>query len=742
MSTSTVPNHAVPPRLLLGAALLAWGALTHHPLIGLGAALLVESSNWISWRWQFNLRAYSRAWILSLIILAGVVGYYSLNITGPLAVLVFLQWLPLIFLPLILAQQYGEANAVPTAIFSVIARYRLKRERLLGKKIPESRIHIGYPYFFLIILATAFPIGAPNKEELEQQWQFFIILILLGGFALYFSNGKTQRRFIPWLVSLILIGGSSFLSSRSLVDLYFWVKEGGFFTGKSPENVLSKQNTAIGKLGELKLSRRIEWRVNVPKGQEPPLRLLTQAYNHYRGGHWSSHDPDSRSFEQGFGSLLTTVNAKDKGEFAFTTEGFETNEQTPKNKSYVRIRGAVDEAFEPLPSPGSPVLFTEASEIEDIEQSSLGTLLAINANNVIDVKIYTGSDPSLREEDPKQRVINGYLHKTSATQLPYLSKERKSLLSIVSALGLNKLNEQQKIAHLKAFFQENYRYTTHLKIEDTDESSALEKFLTDSREGHCEYFATATTLLLRTAGIPAHYVVGFAVQEEGTKPNEYLVRGTHAHAWCRAYLGGKKTIVEETTERTIKGKTQTITIQREIWSGGKWVDVDLTPAGWLTADSPKPNFLERLMDRFQRLREDFQIWRANEKNRGWVNLALVLIAILLVAFIIWRLSTSRIRKEKKKASTLPNQEFEPTSLNLLLPKLERHYGPKPSGQLLSTWLTSTLTHLPSDLLQRLLDLHEQKRFSSLSFDSSQKQEFEALVQTVADTYAQPKEGSF
>ena len=61
------------------------------------------------------------------------------------------------FPPFILAQQYGESKAVPTSIFSVIARQRLKRERRLGKVIPESRIHLGYPYFALTLLATAFP---------------------------------------------------------------------------------------------------------------------------------------------------------------------------------------------------------------------------------------------------------------------------------------------------------------------------------------------------------------------------------------------------------------------------------------------------------------------------------------------------------------------------------------------------------------------------------------------------------
>jgi transglutaminase-like putative cysteine protease len=41
----------------------------------------------------------------------------------------------------------------------------------------------------------------------------------------------------------------------------------------------------------------------------------------------------------------------------------------------------------------------------------------------------------------------------------------------------------------------------------------LARFLLRTRSGHCEYFATATVLLLRQLGIPARYAVGYAVHE-------------------------------------------------------------------------------------------------------------------------------------------------------------------------------------------------------------------------------------
>lgn len=744
MNSPCPTRYPGPPRLLLGVTLMAWGYLTNHALLALGAALLVEGSHWLNWRWRFDGRGYSRAWILSLTALAGTVGFHSLNLSGPTALLAFIEWLPMIFLPLMLAQQYGEAPAVPTSIFSVVARQRLKRERRLGKMIPESRIHLGYPYFAVTLLATAF-----NASGGKSQWQYFTLMILLAGLALYFANGNRQRRLLPWLAMATLIGLTSMASSKGVVELYHWVKRGGFLNSRGSEPPI-EQNTAIGRLGDLKLSRRIEWRVSVPEGQKPPPRLMTLAYNNYRAGKWQSFDPDFQDYERSFSDLLTIAEEKDEGEFAFTTEGFLFNESEeseesdqpagqPTNRFPVRLRGAVSSNRKALPAPSAPVLIAKATEVDSMEQSQLGTLLAVNASNVIDLEVWSGEDTSLREADPSQRLRGAQLMETTSLALPPNQSEARALLSLSLKLKLNELSDQEKIATLKAHFQKNYRYTTHLKIRNQANKTALSQFLTDTREGHCEYFATATTLLLRAAGVPTHYVVGFAVRENTNRPGDYVLRGTHAHAWCRAYLGGRKEKVEEEQIIYLKGQEKTITVMRDVWTGGQWVDVDLTPARWLAIDSPDPNLKERVADSFQRLREDFQLWRANENNRGWVNLALVVVAVALLIFVAWRLSGSRVRREKDQLTESRRPESTPTALTLLLPQIEALVGRKPVGQPLSPWLREQLPEYPTLSHQRLLELHENERFSFRSLQAVESREFETLVQSLARTCAQRKD---
>ena len=59
-----------------------------------------------------------------------------------------------------------------------------------------------------------------------------------------------------------------------------------------------------------------------------------------------------------------------------------------------------------------------------------------------------------------------------------------------------------------------------LGVTDLGESRAQEaatkvaEFLLKTRAGHCEHFATATTMLLRAAGVPTRYAVGYSVQEK------------------------------------------------------------------------------------------------------------------------------------------------------------------------------------------------------------------------------------
>jgi hypothetical protein len=68
-------------------------------------------------------------------------------------------------------------------------------------------------------------------------------------------------------------------------------------------------------------------------------------------------------------------------------------------------------------------------------------------------------------------------------------------------------------------------------------SQPLSAFFFETRSGHCEYFATALAVMLRTQGIPSRIVNGFYAGEVNDLGGYISVRQSHAHSWVEARLG-------------------------------------------------------------------------------------------------------------------------------------------------------------------------------------------------------------
>lgn len=64
-------------------------------------------------------------------------------------------------------------------------------------------------------------------------------------------------------------------------------------------------------------------------------------------------------------------------------------------------------------------------------------------------------------------------------------------------------------------------------------------FVQDARSGHCEYFASAMALMLRSLDIPTRYVWGFQVSEADEEKGTWMVRERDAHAWVEVHVAGR-----------------------------------------------------------------------------------------------------------------------------------------------------------------------------------------------------------
>lgn len=69
-------------------------------------------------------------------------------------------------------------------------------------------------------------------------------------------------------------------------------------------------------------------------------------------------------------------------------------------------------------------------------------------------------------------------------------------------------------------------------------SQAIDNFLFDTRTGYCEHYASAFTVMMRMAGIPARIVTGYQGGWYNAQADYYLVRQSDAHAWSEVWLEG------------------------------------------------------------------------------------------------------------------------------------------------------------------------------------------------------------
>ena len=79
---------------------------------------------------------------------------------------------------------------------------------------------------------------------------------------------------------------------------------------------------------------------------------------------------------------------------------------------------------------------------------------------------------------------------------------------------------------------------------------AVVYFLTSSRVGYCDLFASAVALMCRASGIPARVAIGYAPGERDTASGAYVVREEDSHAWVEAYLPNQGWITVEASPGT------------------------------------------------------------------------------------------------------------------------------------------------------------------------------------------------
>jgi len=118
-------------------------------------------------------------------------------------------------------------------------------------------------------------------------------------------------------------------------------------------------------------------------------------------------------------------------------------------------------------------------------------------------------------------------------QLPALDPRILELAKTVSGRAPTPYD---KAIAIEAYLRSRFTYTLTLTGKPGDDP--LAHFLFETRAGHCEYFASAMAIMLRTLGIPSREVNGFLPGEYNDLAGDYIVRASDAHSWVEVFFPG------------------------------------------------------------------------------------------------------------------------------------------------------------------------------------------------------------
>ncbi|TWU01134.1 transglutaminase TgpA family protein [Stieleria varia] len=120
-------------------------------------------------------------------------------------------------------------------------------------------------------------------------------------------------------------------------------------------------------------------------------------------------------------------------------------------------------------------------------------------------------------------------------QMPTVVELAQTLMQQLPAAQRNSYSVA-KAFQLHLATDPRYTYTVNLNAAKAEGVDPIEQFVAKDRRGHCQYFASALAMMLRSVGIPSRVIVGYRTDEYSDLGQYYIARQQHAHAWVEALI--------------------------------------------------------------------------------------------------------------------------------------------------------------------------------------------------------------
>ena len=325
--------------------------------------------------------------------------------------------------------------------------------------------------------------------------------------------------------------------SIGVVLFFFFPRfRGGYMSAASINPQLISgftDDVELGQIGEIKKSHAVVMRVETGEPVPyPQLRWRGIALTTFDGRRWYSGERSPEILPLGSDGWIHT-----------------REPDTPRNPRDLTIHYSV--LLEPLATdavfaPANVIALKGnfAGESASLSFRGRGPYLFEDATSSLFNPVH--NSPALRYTG-LSRLPNWSLEKLRAASTNYPKKIAETYLQLPSEFDprIPELARTitaaaptafDKAIAMEAYLRTHYAYT--LNLTGRPGVSPLSHFLFEARAGHCEYFASAMAVMLRSLGIPSREVNGFLPGEYNDLGGDYIVRESDAHSWVEAYFPG------------------------------------------------------------------------------------------------------------------------------------------------------------------------------------------------------------
>ncbi|TWT81965.1 Protein-glutamine gamma-glutamyltransferase [Planctomycetes bacterium CA13] len=309
-----------------------------------------------------------------------------------------------------------------------------------------------------------------------------------------------------------------------------------------------------------------------------PGYLRGHAFDSYASGQWQTY-PEHQPLEHFQSSTINHYTVRPNG--PATTAIVSSNRLHLKRFNLFPSINTANNTIEVrnVPLKGSTIFFPLGTQW--LEASSIGISLShqqtvlhgINVNYPYVAGVASRPAPETLEQD-RQRLM-----------LLVPEKVRIACQPIVNDICDEQSPPREKARQIESFFAANFSYSLEHPKAPSSEDPLL-YFLQTRHQAHCEFFATATAMMLRCAGVPTRYVTGYVADEWEPTDSYWIARNRDAHAWVEAYDHDSRTWfpVESTPGRHY----QTLSLENtqnlaSAVNSEEWINQQSDDTSWLSS---------------------------------------------------------------------------------------------------------------------------------------------------------------